>query len=41
MNWAGFFPGTDQPGWPARVDLPLVLSRRTLRIGHRKLPCES
>jgi hypothetical protein len=36
MSWAGSFLDTEQPDWPARLDLPLVLSRRTLPIEQRR-----
>jgi len=38
VNGAGFFLGTHQPGWLARLDVPLFVSHRTLR-SRRTLPC--
>ena len=37
MNGAGFLLGTHQPGWLARVDVPLMVSHRILS-GRRRLP---
>ena len=37
MNGAGFFLGTHQPAWLARLDVPLFCSHRTLRA-RRTLP---
>jgi hypothetical protein len=37
VNSAGFLLGTHQPGWLARLDVPLMVSHRTLR-GRRRLP---
>ena len=37
MNGGGFFLGTHQPGWLARLDVPLFVSHRTLRA-RRRLP---
>jgi hypothetical protein len=37
VNGGGFFLGTHQPGWLARVDVPLMVSHRTL-AGRRRLP---
>jgi hypothetical protein len=30
MNGAGFLLGTHQPGWLGRLDVPLIVSHRTL-----------
>jgi hypothetical protein len=37
VNGGGFFLGTHQPGWLARVDVPLMVSHRTLSV-RRRLP---
>jgi hypothetical protein len=37
VNGAGFLLGTHQPGWLARLDVPLMVSHRTLRT-RRTLP---
>ena len=37
MRSIGFFLGTHQPGWLGRLDVPLMVSHRTLR-GRRRLP---
>ena len=37
MNGAAFLLGTHQPGWLERLDVPLMVSHRTLR-GRRRLP---
>jgi hypothetical protein len=37
MNGAGFFLGAHQPGWLARLDVPMFVSHRTLRA-RRRLP---
>src|SRR6266536_4781509 len=37
MNGAGFLLGTHQPGWLARLDVPLMVSHRTLH-SRRRLP---
>jgi hypothetical protein len=40
MSWAGFFLGTNQPGWFARMDLPLEISRCSQFTGTRRPPTE-
>jgi hypothetical protein len=37
MNGSGFYLGTHQPAWLARVDVPLMVSHRTLHA-RRRLP---
>jgi hypothetical protein len=37
VRGAGFFLGTHQPGWLERLDVPLMVSHRTLH-GRRRLP---
>src|SRR5829696_5149177 len=37
MSWASCFLSTNQPGWSARVDLPLVISPHTPPTPQRRL----